>query len=383
VNENYKEQLYALSKKAAWNMWVNDPKKAVIKRAELEKEAKLILGEKREGELTELLNRFAMVRHSEGRAETEFIHRTIYEYFAALTIFDTIRDYLKDETAIPDTVTAELAELMSVRVLSPDIEGHLKKLVENSERADKCKGAWRDWFGQRLQIGMQPVETNVGGLTWIDQEKRCFQNYIKLLRPILGRNTENKYCKLWRDNDSDAVDFMSRYIRYAVPQNSRMDLSFLDLSGAVLRGASLRVANLLGANLLGANLRGADLRGADLRGADLRGAVLSGANLNHADLCDANLSDADLCFAYLDGTYLDVADLRGANLRGAYFRDTDLRGKQMENAIILKSALKDVRYDLEEMKKAILLNNDLTPVHPLTDEQKAVLRYHRIPVREK
>lgn len=357
-------------KKAAWNMWVNNPGKAVIKGTELEKEAKLILGENREGELTELLNRFAMVRHSEGRAETEFIHRTIYEYFAALTIFDTIRDYLKDETDIPDKVTAGLAELMSVRVLWPDIEGHLKKLVERSKPADKCKEAWRGWFGQRLRNGMRPVETNVGGLIWIDREMQCFQNYIKLLRLILGRNTENKYCKLWRDNDTGAVVFMARYIQYAASQDNRIDLHILDLSGANLSGVDLRGANLLGANLLGANLRGADLLGADLGIANLRGAYLRGTDLRGADLRGA----------YLRGANLRGADLNGANLNDVELRAANLSDAALENAIILKSALKDVWYDPEEMKKAILLNDDLTPVHPLTDEQKAVLCHHGIPV---
>lgn len=85
-------------------------------------------------------------------------------------------------------------------------------------------------------------------------------------------------------------------------------------------------------------LRFADLRGLDLRGAHLEGADLEGTNLQDADLTGACLCGADLQNSLMDTTKLDQADLRRADLTGAVILNTDDKGADAREAVILWAA---------------------------------------------
>ena len=82
------------------------------------------------------------------------------------------------------------------------------------------------------------------------------------------------------------------------------------VTGAELEGRSLRYARAESAFLVNANIEGADLRGADFYGADFRGARLNGANLGHAFLPLAKLWRAEMRGANLEKAVLLVANLK-------------------------------------------------------------------------
>jgi uncharacterized protein YjbI with pentapeptide repeats len=86
----------------------------------------------------------------------------------------------------------------------------------------------------------------------------------------------------------------------------------IDLSDVYLRGANLPHINLWGVNLPGANLTRANLDGANLRASNLRGANLRGTNLREADLRGADLGETDLT----------QSELKGANIQSAIISNT-------------------------------------------------------------
>ena len=140
---------------------------------------------------------------------------------------------------------------------------------------------------------MLPIEINIGGLNWIDQEMLCFQNNIILLRSILEPHSKIKHSKVWGD-DND-LRKMERYIRCTSAVNWKIDLSCLNLEGI--------------------HLEGADLRGGDLMYADLRGAHLECANLVEVNA---------------QGAILDDAHLEGAHTQNMAFYRTSTKGTHWE-----------------------------------------------------
>ena len=141
-----------------------------------------------------------------------------------------------------------------------------------------------------------------------------------------------------------------------------------DLSGAILRDANLGGASLWGANLNRANLSKANLRMADLRWAQLNEAILTLVKLESAILLNAQLIKADLNHANLqlvksDGALFNEANLTNtdiinssfvkANFSRANLSDSDLRGMdisqanlvgtQLNNAIVYKNWLEQLK----------------------------------------
>lgn len=134
-----------------------------------------------------------------------------------------------------------------------------------------------------------------------------------------------------------------------------------ELQDAQMHGANLQKAHLGGAKLQKAFLSYADLKGAILEGADLTKAVIEGANMQGANLRSAqliqcaghrvNFKQANLSFATIEGTSLNYANLCNTNLHRTGFQGVWLDDADLENAVLIETALFDENTTLPDGTK--------------------------------
>lgn len=302
----------------------------------------------------------------------EFIHKSIYEYFASEYIFtkmcDVINNFLKEKLA------GVFGNSLKSNHLSGEILEFLKYKFENNN-PNRIFYAIKESFQIMLKNGMT-YYTNMCHKNVIRCEMIVFENMLEILH-------------LWNDGHFKFDSSICNYIKHNTHGTFNLknadlrdidlrgvDLKEADLSGTDLRGADLRFADLKEVDLVGANLRGANLSESNLRKADLRKAILIGAdkvgdltcdyikyntqerfNLKNADLREANLSkvdlkDADLIKADLSGANLSKADLHEAVLLGADIKGINLYMAYLEGAVFDDEQIDYLKsqYPLAEVK---------------------------------
>ena len=387
INE-IKEQIHQVSKDIALWMFENNPEEAYIPREEYEKICTKVMKEHIQGNEEKkydflIGNYFKRVRHCE-ETESEklyFIHRSIYEYFVAETIYHSIENTIRNPT---DEIHVELARNLAIYlkqgILTKTIGEYLQyKIFKLSNHFDDNKKEnFYQWLEttvkKMIEVGMfYYTKMNIQNYSNIIlKESCCFINLLKMLRLLLMLSKrkyimENvnikfleKYIKLCCiEYDTYGMNFSRLFLKeinlksmelikinlsctdLSIARLSQANLYLADLNGANLSSADLQMANLLKANLIKADLHKANLQRADLSRADLSRADLSRANLQRADLSRADLSRANLNQANLQRADLSRADLSKANLQGA-----DLRYAKLNQANLSQANLQgaDLRY---------------------------------------
>lgn len=231
-----------------------------------------------EGKLINILDFPVKCLFESSAVNVEFVHKSIYEYFAAEYIYVAVGNAINEGK---EKLMGELGRLFHKNIVSEEIIEFLRYKIRN----DDLKNIFfvlNDVFQIMMQKGMT-YYSNRGGTDLIRRELRVFTNMLAFLH-------------MWKGK----IDLTNaEYLRYNLEfkLNLReMDLSNLDLQGVYLRNADLRYADLTDTVLSRADLRGAELEGAvlsgtDLRGADLRNVTVKGTMLRKLDLRGAILDE--------------------------------------------------------------------------------------------
>lgn len=111
------------------------------------------------------------------------------------------------------------------------------------------------------------------------------------------------------DDEPSIADSIYKSPSIAIPDLSKMDLSFLEFYSSWLPNANLSRAKLMYADFSSGNFMGANFSGADMEGVSLFNSVA-----DKADFSNANLQKTDLRL-----TRLSNANFTGANLAGAIY----------------------------------------------------------------
>ena len=333
-----KRQIHQISRDIAIWMFENNPDEASIPQKEYEKICTNVMQEhiqKERNNRQDFLvgTYFKLVKHCEG-IETEklyFVHRSIYEYFVAETIFTSMDEVI-------DTPKERLARafgmLLKRNRLSTEILSFLKIKIKKS-RLDSALDNVNETFQMMLKDGMT-YYTSKCYKEVLECEMNVFANMLELVH-------------LW-EIDSIKIDNIYKYLKY----NKKLNLNLKGvifstgkdavsggipdlLKGVYLEGVYLRKANLAEANLVGAYLKCADLREA----------YLDGINLGKADLTEANLRGATLTKAILIGATLTKADLREADLTEASIEDIYLEGAVIDDSQV---SIFEKKYNLQDVK---------------------------------
>lgn len=289
-----KKQIHQISRDIAIWMFENNSEEANISQQEYQKICVNVMHkqEQNNGNLAQdflIGNFFKLVKHCEG-LETEtlyFVHRTIYEYFVAETIYSSMR---KINISI-ENLAGIFGNLLKRNNLSETILQYLKNKIGN-ERLNNLFDRANEAFQLMLRDGM----TYYTGMCYKNAfhcEMYVFTNMLEILhlweKDCYNYNIEDLKC-----------NFFNNRIDYGKFNFSKTNLSNSKLYKTNLQNINMCRSNLIGADLREANLRNADLRFSNLHGADLTRADLTGANLKGTNLCAANLRFADLKLAKMD-----------------------------------------------------------------------------------
>lgn len=325
-----KEQIHQISREIGIWMFENNPGEACIPQKEYQKVCCCVAKKQKLKNIDveqdfKIGNYFKLVRHCEGieTEELSFVHRSIYEYFVAETIYTSIENAIiklseESQEEFAGKISIFLKQGKITYTICEYLQYKIMKLYNKMDYDNKKDFYlwWETAVGKMVVNGMFYYSgKNIQYLkNIIDKEIRCFLNLVKILRLIFKIST-----KEYMLEKVDRVQ-LEKYIRYGLVL-CRRENEFL------VENLNLKKVSLVNINLSSENLRVTDLEGADLRGADLRGANLSGKNfegmnlqgiiLENANLENANLQNADLKRSILTGI-----DLRGANLKNTIFDES-------------------------------------------------------------
>lgn len=338
-----KKQIHQISREIAIWMFENNPNEAFIPQREYEiicnNVIKVQRTENKDIKQDFLIGNFFKLRHCEGVGTEElyFVHRSIYEYFVAESIYSSIEKDLQElSEENKEKLAGNIAIYLKKGLISNTIGEYFKfKILKfynrlGTEKQERFYKWWEETVDMMMSRGMFYFTGNsiMQYENIIYKETCCFVNLLKILR-LLFIVSKQKY--IFENMKNNQLD---RYISYRLVDCrkesaygiEKLNLSKVDLANVFLAEEDLRTTNLRGVILFGANLRGANLSGLDLNGVNLRKANLEEANLRETnleetDLREANLKEADFWNAKLNGSSWDMTDIKGTlpQLKEAYF----------------------------------------------------------------
>lgn len=344
-----KNQIHQISRELAIWIFENNSAEASISQEKYQEIFdKIIKKEKQNNRGIEqdilIGNFFKLVRHSEGIGTKElyFIHRSIYEYFVAETVFNSIEYSVKNLTEensnlMAGNITYYLKKGEITYTITQYFEYKAKKLYNSFGDTEKLK------FYELVQSSINKIlksgmffynDRNINEYKNIlDMEINCFLNIVKVLKILF--DMEKRYVI-----SSINADSLTKYIRYYFTK-CEVEHIKINLSNTFLRGINLKEANL---------------QNVDLKYADLRSALLHGANLSYTDLTSAILVEADLSGANLSRATLKGAKIEEINLNGTDLTDTLFDEEQINYLECLKKRSSRNKFYLRVTR--ICINNN-------------------------
>lgn len=306
---------------------------------------------------------FKVIHHTKGTNSLQFVHRSMYEYFAVDYLVDKVRSLLNE--SLPLNNYAKLSEVLANYCKCGQIEGaihnsnpentssliaifirtKLAKLFQEMNFSNKNykKNLYNWWECNTANVIHYGIVASAYRFKClykdfsIHQETNGFLNILYLLRivnNILIDDKEVKVLSYARNEKSISIsNQLSDYFRLASNNYGFKDYSMLDLHSINFKGVDLVNSIFDYSNLKDADFGkgGNFVAGAwgDLRGAQFRYAYLKGAHFEGADLRSADFSFANLQAAHLERTKLKGTIFNKADLNSAYFSKSipDFAGK--------------------------------------------------------
>lgn len=373
-----KDQIHQITRKIAIWIFENNAEEAFIPQTEYikicDEVAKLQTDRNEDIENDFLIgNYFKLIKHCEG-SETQrllFVHRSIYEYFVAETIYNSIQKALNiflsdNEKSFSVEGYTEFAGGIAVYLRKGDFNANISsyfthKMLSFYRNIPKEKREYFfPWLEKAVEImlenGMFYAASQIGYANIINKELHCFVNLLEILRN-LHTISNTKYIL-----SECPRGFLGRYIRcsnifpneYVKNKINYLNLSRLDLSNENLSGLLL-----VKANFEGTNLENADLTGADLTNANFKNSNLEHASFESARLISADLFNVNLCNAHLPYANLTSANLKGAKLKRALLTETILCSAELSDACLIESNLSGAYLENTNLKGANLTNANL------------------------
>ena len=314
---------------------------------------------------------------AKGQSEgIEFAHKTVYEYFTALKLYEDYfacfnSEYLKehDMDIAVEEVWNNIIEAFRYAKVSEDIFNYLNEMIrpvytglENESTGFDYKNFEKCYIeGMKKHILSHlaihspikeylaepiPVNNQIGcafrNLTWFLTGHKYNNDFGEFLpdsiREMISSDFSDINCKNWH---LGYYDFSNINLSNAHFDGADLDHTTFENS-IIQQQASFKHANLSEAIMNGANLEGSVLdnacmvgtiiNNANLVGASLKGAYISEANLSESNLSNADLRDAVICDTNLSYASLRNADLTGADLAGSIHGSADFSGAKVSRA---------------------------------------------------
>ena len=391
-----KKYIHQMSREIAFWMFENEPEEAYIPKNEYQRMCdSILLEEECENKNIQqdflIGNYFKLVKHCEGLEAEElyFVHRSIYEYFVAETIYSSIPNTMKN---FSKENLDEFVGIISVYLKKGQITHTICKYLQH-KILKLCSARSQEelTFYQWMEMAVDKMVNN--GMFYsseyrncnniIYKETKCFINLVEILRQLHDKDNSNyilmnvnkgqiekyiKYCCITfekkGENDLNLSKMFLKKVNLVGTNLENINFINAMLEKINLSRANLEKANFSGAILKSANLELAILNNADLSNADLSGAYLHRADLTNAVLREAILNESILIETVLNKANLERANLEKANLRGAILSDANLKEAKLSNVDFSRAILIGA-----DLKDAILSNVILT--NAIIDERQA------------
>lgn len=360
------EKIQEFSKEVAKQIWEFKPSEGTVDKEKYEPIARRIASDNVDG-LRELLVGQYFMEGKEG-CQLLFVHRSMYEYFVALSICDSIEEMIAsnlDPAVLYGNVpfaggSCELSAFSNTFGLQslidyPEIQDFLLRMLQKRRLGNPTW--WKTFFSEFLNKGLSNAANNrpKGGLTGLNEELNRFYNLIWLTRELLESYGETAPHLL---NNS-----LRESIYLRIPYNGKKDLQRVSLEGIELMGHDFVEAHLEKANLSKAVLNRANFSDANLEEANLHSAEIEQASFSFASLRGVNFRYARLKDAQFDNANLKCADFSDADLSGADFSHAVLSGAVFTGAALFKANFSDAVIENCIFDKADMAGAILTGLH--------------------
>ncbi len=332
-----KRQIHQMSREIAIWIFENNPDKAYIPQEEYKKICDKIKQDTDQKDIDQdfVIGNFFELKYCEGEKGDElyFIHRSIYEYFVAESIYSSIENSIKN---LSDESQEELAGNIAVYLKQGEITQTIGDYLQNkivglyNQLSAEKKNRFYDWWeltvAKIIKNGMFYYVNNLPKYkNYLSKEIKCFINLIDMSR-IVSRICGEKYIM----NKVDRK-VLERYIKFALIeyktlQRDQENSKELDLSNMCLKGVDLGDIDLMGVNFSYVDFSGTNLVGMDFSNLEFRGTNFQQANLSYVDFSKSFLVGANLQEANLIGTNLEEAYMINICLDRAIFCNTEIEG---------------------------------------------------------
>lgn len=337
-----KEQIHFISKKISIWIFENEPEKTFIPHGEYEKICDQVSDVPQNVNIHldfKIGNFFKMVRHCE-EIETEklyFVHRTIYEYFVAESIYASIKNAMLEMTVeSQNDLNRNLSIYLKKGIISNKINEFLTykivRLYADMETDKKSRFyKWWEKAVEKMLVHGMFYYTNENIAKYdniIHKEIRCFINIIEILRSLLNIS-DKKYIMTYIEKAP-----LENYIKYSIMISNIWKQKRLNLSRMSLVGFNLNRMNIEDVDFSRGDLTEIKLKGARLLHILFNNAIMIDANLENTDLNDVNFEGADLRKANFNNAKLTKVKLGNADLRGADFREVYIDNISVSSAVL-------------------------------------------------
>lgn len=302
-----KKQIHQISRRIAFWMFENEADKASISQEEYQKICSYTVQNENKKHNIEkdflISNFFKLVKHCEGIEAEElcFVHRTIYEYFVAETIFVSMKEKIN---LSKEMLACTLGRLLKTGKLSKNMLYYLKQKI------DKSKLKWKfDIIYETFQLMLQD------GMTYYTEE--CYKNVIGCEMNVFANMLD--VIHLWENNMLKFDNCIFRFLKYR--ENRQLNLSFIDWEGEKIENIDLSNVNLSYANFKNATLKNVNLYGANLTNAILYNTSLQGVTLDGVEMYGVKAQIRDFFGAIYEGNILDKKFFEGINVEAKFSKD--------------------------------------------------------------
>ena len=324
-------------------------------------------------EIPQYLAMFHFARQGNDGTGIEFAHKTVYEYFTAVKLYEDYfaeitKDYPKPDEGYEmlERVWTNIIEAFRYKSIDEDniiIFDYLNEMElpvydGKSEKEEKYFDFKK--FESYFVEGMK--QKILADLTIKKRVKEYVVN-SDLLTTKIGCAFRNLTWFLTeRKNgffNEDDVDECKDFKEFISDKYSDLNLENWNLSGANFENVILSNAILVGTNLRNADLSKSNLEqihfiNVDLTESNLYNVNLSHSNMKRVQLIDANmkLSNLDSCFIY--ECNIECAELGCSNLHNVTMIKTCLYGTTMQGVNLTYSTVKECDFTETEFKEADL-----------------------------
>lgn len=319
----------------------------------------------------------------EQNTEIEFMHKTFYEYLAAIEIIRLMYEYTKSDDY--DKKLKQVFYMFSQNRVDDVIADFVKEIIlnENLMFGDevitlaKYDSILSEIVSSAYNVNY-PVMIGTGDLSQYiyvrnyQNLKNIVLTYEKSISELIKGTadfinmSENNIYKLQLENmEWNDVNIASWVLDYCNMSGSHME-------NAILSGASFTYSNMQDAILMMATADRTDFSNATLDGTDFTNAYLAVANFSDVEMEETVFDITNIEGGYFNDSILtDVsfagADLTAANFDYATLTGVDFRSADLTRADMTGVTINDCKWEACIMEDAILADVDISSFN-LEDE---------------